>query len=389
MPFRDVVERFRLYPPPQRPSVDEIWIDGKRVDKRDYFFYSRLHFPSFHLSGLATTRVSSTLQAQLAFTHQPTMARLRFTPRGEVAPKASSAHPPGNLLLSLQHDTGQYSGEYTYSASDGMFGVRGLYNFGWQDEEAKKEAKAAEAEGNSNRVDEDEDMLEGGLRGRFSAGGEVYLSLKQRSLGGQLRCRLAQLTSVSIGGRFTTLPPNSNPHAPPSPPTTITILYNPLMGFISTAYAAQLSPTVSLATRFGVNIYSYESDFSVGGEWWIGRRFGGGRGPAVEPTPEELEAIAKRAKLGGSLRDDPGPDAEPELVDIAEKAMRQVGAARLKAEKERDGVLKASLRGDWSLALLYESRIRNCLVSVGLVSDVFSGTSRAIRGVGLEVQYYS
>lgn len=160
------------------------------------------------------------------------------------------------------------------------------------------------------------------------------------------------------------------------------------MGFISTAYAAQLSPTVSLATRFGVNIYSYESDFSVGGEWWIGRRFGGGRGPAVEPTPEELEAIAKRAKLGGSLRDDPGPELEPELTEV-ERAAVQAGAARLRADRERDGVLKASLRGDWSLALLYESRIRNCLVSVGLVSDVFSGTSRAIRGVGLEVQYYS
>lgn len=186
MPFRDVVERFRLYPPPQRPTVDEIWIDGKRADKRDYLFYSRLHFPSFHLSGLATTRVSPTVQAQLAFTHQPTMARLRFSPRGEVTPKASPAHPPGNLLLSLQHDTGQYSGEYTYSASDGMFGIRGLYNFGWQDEEAKKDAKAAEGEGSAVKVEEDEDMLEGGLRGRFSAGGEVYLSLKQRSLGGKL-----------------------------------------------------------------------------------------------------------------------------------------------------------------------------------------------------------
>lgn len=194
------------------------------------------------------------------------------------------------------------------------------------------------------------------------------------------------LTTVSIGGRFTTLPPTSNPSTPASPPTTITILYNPLMGFISTAYAAQLSPTVSLATRFGVNIYSYESDFSVGGEWWIGRRFGGGRGPAVEPTPEELEIIAKRAKLGGSLRDDPGPEAEPAEV---EQVTRHAGPARQRPDKERDGVLKASLRGDWSLALLYESRIRNCLVSVGLVSDVFSGTSRAIRGVGLEVQYYS
>lgn len=197
--------------------------------------------------------------------------------------------------------------------------------------------------------------------------------------------------AVSLGAKFTTLPPGSNPSAPPSPPTTISILYNPLMGFISTAYAAQLSPTVALATRFGVNIYSYESDFSVGGEWWIGRRFGGGRGPAVEPTPEQLKVMAKRALLGGSLRDDPGPDQEPDLAEL-EKVMRsnqgRLGV-RLPDDKERDGVLKASLRGDWSLALLYESRIRNCLVSVGLVSDVFSGTSRAIRGVGLEVQYYS
>lgn len=187
MPLRDVVERFRLYPPPQRPSVSEIWLDGKRIDKRDYLFYSRVHFPSFHVSGLATTRVSPTVQAQLAFTHQPTIARLRYSPRGEVEPKAAAAHPPGNLLLSLQHDTGQYSGEYTYSASDGMFGLRGLYNFGWQGEGIRKEAKISDGEGRRSRVDDEEELMEGVLRGRFSAGGEIYLSLKQRSLGGELR----------------------------------------------------------------------------------------------------------------------------------------------------------------------------------------------------------
>jgi hypothetical protein len=36
------------------------------------------------------------------------------------------------------------------------------------------------------RVDEEEAM-EGGLRGRFSAGGEIYFSRKQRSLGGGFR----------------------------------------------------------------------------------------------------------------------------------------------------------------------------------------------------------
>jgi distribution and morphology protein 10 len=34
------------------------------------------------------------------------------------------------------------------------------------------------------RIDEEE-MMEGGLRGRFSAGGEVYFSAKQRSFGGR------------------------------------------------------------------------------------------------------------------------------------------------------------------------------------------------------------
>ena len=86
---------------------------------------------------------------------------------------------PGNILLSLQHDTGRYSGEYTYSAQDGMFGMRGLYNFGWQAEEQVKDAGGA-----GRRVDEEE-MMEGGLRGRFSAGGEVYFSARQRSFGSE------------------------------------------------------------------------------------------------------------------------------------------------------------------------------------------------------------
>jgi len=42
--------------------------------------------------------------------------------------------------------------------------------------------KDGEEEG-GKRIDEEE-MMEGGLRGRFSAGGEVYFSAKQRSFGG-------------------------------------------------------------------------------------------------------------------------------------------------------------------------------------------------------------
>lgn len=229
-------------------------------------------------------------------------------------------------------------------------------------------------------------------------------------------CQSDTLTAaVSTGVRFTTLPPAAGPNAPPpSPPTTITVLYNPLIGFLSTAYAAQVSPNVSLATRFGVNVYSYESDFAIGGEWWVGRRRGRTNGPVVEMTPEDRAVAAKRRTLGGRLRDSPDDEVdvdldfettptpvEPDEVHLAHlppglARARMSRAAVLAAEadarerdRERDGVLKARLSGNWSLALLYESRVRNCLVSVGLITDLLSGTGNAIRSVGLEVQYYS
>jgi distribution and morphology protein 10 len=172
------------------------------------------------------------------------------------------------------------------------------------------------------------------------------------------------------------------------------VLYNPLIGFLSTAYAAQVSPTVSLATRFGVNVYSYESDFALGGEWWIGRRLGR-RGPVVEMTAADKLIAEKRKRLGGVLRE-PEPELEVEH-DIHEvqkqETIRSLARARLRPDEddhERDGVLKARISGNWSLVLLYESRIRNCLVSVGLISDILSGNSgKAIRSVGLEVHYYS
>ncbi|GMK56002.1 hypothetical protein CspeluHIS016_0210580 [Cutaneotrichosporon spelunceum] len=383
MPFRDVVDRFRHYPPPKRPQgKPEVWLGGRRVEGRDFLFYSRMHLPTLHLSGLAVTRLSSTVQAHIAFVHQPQRVRLRPPTKKATVLPTSPPQPPPNLLVALQHDTGTYSGEYMYSAADEMFGLRGLYNFG-------------------------KDKLD--ARGRFSAGAEVYLSVKQRSAG------------ISTGVRYTSLP------TPGQAPTTITLLYNPLIGALSASYAAQVSPHMSMATRFGVNVNSYESDFAIGAEWWIGRP---GRQRELELSPDALALMAQHAAIGGRLRDEPAvsePDPEPVQgqgsgnvhVRAPEAsgpsgAMGEMGrsrtdaaahevqgdSAQLEAQArrdgrvlddpdERDGVLKARLSGNWSLALLYEARIRTCLVSVGLVSDVFGGTGRALRGVGLEVQYYS
>lgn len=41
-----------------------------------------------------------------------------------------------------------------------------------------------------------------------------------------------------------------------------------MLGHISGAYAARVSRDLSLASRFDFNVYSYESEWSIGAEWW-------------------------------------------------------------------------------------------------------------------------
>lgn len=112
------------------------------------------------------------------------------------------------------------------------------------------------------------------------------------------------------------------------------------MGFLSSAYSAQVSPTVAVSTRFGVNVYSYESDLTIGGEWWIGR----GRGKrgleasvvAVAKEPTEIEPNANAVTL------------RP-LSDIPTEKTAQVTALPEPSRPagDRDGVLKARVAGDW------------------------------------------
>jgi distribution and morphology protein 10 len=94
-------------------------------------------------------------------------------------------------MLSLQHDTGKWCTEYTWSAEDSMWGMRVLHNFGKLSTSADSAddgdwnpSPSSGTAARPKRVDE-EDAVEAGLRGRISVGAEVYLSAKERSAGGQ------------------------------------------------------------------------------------------------------------------------------------------------------------------------------------------------------------
>jgi distribution and morphology protein 10 len=370
--FKDMVDRFKVYDQPLRPiPKHEEFLAGERVDSRDYLLYGRLYVPTGRLDALYSTRLSSTLQALVAAISDP---------RADVRQSQSTrtASSPRNIMLSLQHDTGRWCTEYTYSAEDSMVGVRLLHNFGklaapsGNAEESERSGSVTMASrGGSGgtmkmkRIDE-EDAMEGGLKGRISAGAEIYFSAKEKSAG------------VSTGIRFTTLPDATPPSFQPStesstsalpslssssitsahvsqPATTITALFNPMMGHISGAYTARVSRDLSLSSRFDFNVYSYESEWTMGAEWWL------------------RPSRSKPASDGTS--DGPPTVSSPSLSDAT-------------SPYDVTGVVKARASTSNDIALLWEGRLKNVLVGLGVASNLSSGT-KPIKSFGLELSYFS
>lgn len=268
----------------------------------DYLLYGRFYLPTGRLDALYSMRLTPTIQALVAAISDP-RSNIPSEFRGRNA-------DPSNLMINVQHDVGKWCTEYTWSAEDGMLGVRVLHNFGklGTTSEVLEDSLFLRKRAGVKRVDE-EDAVEGGLKGRMSIGAEVYFSAKERSAGGQTslfsRDNADNFYSlVSTGIRFTTLPdatppsvqlptplgvfptsspsPSALPRALPlQPPTTITALFNPMLGHMSSAYTARASKDLSLSSRFDFNVYSFESEWTMGAEWWLRR----------QPTPSSNEAV--------------------------------------------------------------------------------------------------
>jgi mitochondrial distribution and morphology protein 10 len=147
--------------------------------------YGRLYIPTSRIDALYSTRLSPTVQASVAAISNPVPAQRRsLASTPNQSPSQSEVYSPNgwdgsNVMLSLQHDTGRWCTEYTWSADDGMWGARVLHNFGRLANESNERTAGERVK----RVDE-EDAMEGGLKGRFSAGAEVYFSAKEKSAGG-------------------------------------------------------------------------------------------------------------------------------------------------------------------------------------------------------------
>ncbi|KAF7433267.1 Mitochondrial distribution and morphology protein 10 [Pleurotus ostreatus] len=352
--FKNMIDRFMVYDQPRVPEAkEEEWLAGERVDTRDYLLYGRFYLPAGRLDALYSTRLTPTLQALVAaISEHPT------SPSSANRKNAD----PSNIMFNLQHDVGKWCTEYSWSAEDGMWGVRVLHNFGRIASDSPEEPSgngAGPSKTSVKRIDE-EDAIEGGLKGRLSMGAEFYFSAKERSGGVSTGIRFSTLPDATPPS-FQVSPPSSSPlakvaTAPPrwnayQPPTTITALFNPMFGHMSGAYAARVSRDLSLASRFDFNMYSYESEWTMGAEWWLRRA------PSTEV--------------------DEGTEPIPSLVSDPTNTTNDV-----------IGVVKARASTSQNVSLMWEGRLRNMLVSLGVVSD-FSSRTKPIKAIGLELSYFS
>lgn len=376
--------------------------DGICGGRADFLLYGRLYVPDPRLDALYVHRLSPTLQALVSLitvpspAAPPTLTWENTDPAASLSASTSSvtgASGPtsgplarlSELELKLQHDTGRWSTEYSYALGDGMWGVRGLYNFGrWGEPGAASTALpvsptvgGAGPETRERAVDE-EDEMPAGLKGRWSAGGEIYFSAQERSAG------------VSTGVRFTTIPESAG--GPPQSPTYISATINPIMGQLSTAYAVQVGRDASLASRFDFNLYSYDADLTVGGEWFQRRTPAKGKAREEEgKASETFDAFGRGADDEDTKRRRRNNDAEDEVLGVL-KVRASTNAVRSVLRVSCTRILANP--GPQDVAMLWEGRLGDFIVSAGLVADIRLATqSRGrispIRSIGLSASYWA
>ncbi|OLL23142.1 Mitochondrial distribution and morphology protein 10 [Neolecta irregularis DAH-3] len=202
----------------------------------------------------------------------------------------------GTLTAILQRDSGRLFTEGIYSTDEAMLGLRGLWNF---------RSDPREAIQSTSGISEDMD-----LSGQLSIGAEVYYGALHKSGG------------VSTGLRYTTLRSQSKT------PITMTMTLNPLMGHFSATYANKATRDTSLCSRINFNLFSYQSDLTLGCELW-------------QRDGEEIT-----------------------------------------------GVLKARIDSNMNTGLAWEGRMKKVLINFGVSMDLANHKS-PFGNVGLEIRYMS
>lgn len=290
--------------------------------------YGRLYLPQSRLEALLATRVTPEINLTIRAVSQETLRH-----GGTALALASWDDPAGRFGL-----------ETLASSDGGVLGLRGLWNatnppahssgtdlftgiaasqpstaipFPAAPTSSSDPTAAASTNtaGNNHNADKER------INGRFSVGGEIYYGLLNKSGG------------LSLGGRFQTLPTHAGT------PLTAALTFN-LLGHFSATYAVMAGRGCTLASQFGFNLYSYESEWAVGVELWRGggARKGQGGGDA-SPGLVDSAAGRKSDDVPGAV----GVEFVVDPIDIPPQEAEAVLAARTGLDHEIDPSLAEAM----------------------------------------------
>lgn len=385
IPLRKLTPGYRQVQRPVAPADNWTWnsiLDGvgdfspardggndAATRQKATLFHATLHLPPpTTLNALFLRRISPTMQLALA------VCSTRGPPLSKSAPQAS-------LLTQLSHDTGKYSNEYLFSTDNALFGWRGLWNFGPDPRTVSKD-------------DTSPSQLS-----LLSAGAEAYYSPVSSLIGMSTGLRFSTLPAPETAGQSSTsTSPQSSTNGTPIStfPYTLTLTLTPLTGSLSTSYSLRASPNLSFSSRFGFNVYSWESEMVAGCELW--------RKPSksiLDPEHDGLEWARRKMRENNPAFPPIPSDANPAPLKELQKEEEE--------EEASDSVLKIRVDQSWNVRLLWEGRVKELLVSAGVglgpssfspaygpgngaAQSAGSGASGAAsywRSVGVSVSYSS
>ncbi|KAF7502629.1 hypothetical protein GJ744_005423 [Endocarpon pusillum] len=354
IPLRSLVRGYRdIALPPVLPKTS-ISLDGAR---KPTLLHATLALPPPSvLTALYTRRINPR-----------TLFSLSLNSKSTTSPTTGpSSPPPASLLAHLQHDTGRYRVEALGSTDSALLGLRGLWNFGYPTEPAAQQSRlsgpgADPAVGLSDLPVPAEAAIYGPKPSLLSAGAEVYYS------------PLSSVVGLSTGLRFTTLQPaasvstSSTPTCKPltgtsaafasatantltssahsSFPYTMTLIATPLTGSLASTYSIKPLPNLALSSRFGFNVYSWESEYVLGAEIW-------------------RQHHRPRITIGKSDGLDWATDKAAQWLEDEQKLLLR--QRKEKQEELEESVIRLRVDDNWNFRALWTGRVKELLVSAGV-----------------------
>lgn len=181
-----------------------------------YLMYGKLNFPSNVLEALLVKNFSANSRVLVKCLSGPGLIKNN-----------------GIITLFYQKNYPKYSWELIYSSNENLVGFRNLFNIALAGGESAEKAEKVFYDNS-----------------RLSIGTELWWGINNMAPG------------ISNSLRYSTYSTYTGN------PLTITLSCNPIIGLISATYTVKTTLNSTFCSKYDFNVYSYESDFSLGFEFW-------------------------------------------------------------------------------------------------------------------------